>query len=207
MPRYVKPYRTRSDEQRAKRRDTQVVRGYKKWIDPFPHIHGTLPEKMVYAALSRRGINFYFLNNVQIAIPEIEMFKKYQADFVIPNHKIIIEVQGAFWHSKDAAIESDAFKFALYQMMGYRVFAWWDFDILKNVNELFLQIPELNAYMADNSEARELAPYDRTKVDTSKGIVTLNQRRGQRLAYRKKPVTLRSKRHKTYKGYKLNAQR
>ena len=135
------------------------------------------------------------------------MFKKYQADFVIPNHKIIIEVQGAFWHSKDAAIESDAFKFALYQMMGYRVFAWWDFDILKNVNELFLQIPELNAYMADNSEAHELAPYDRTKVDTSQGIRTLNQRRGQRLAYRKKPVTLRSKRRKTYKGYKLNAQR
>lgn len=50
---------------------------------------------------------------------EIQLDKFYQADFIIPSAKIIIEVQGAFWHSKPATIDSDAYKFALYEVSGY----------------------------------------------------------------------------------------
>lgn len=204
MVRFVSTSRKLTKQQKSDRLRTYTIRGYKKWIDPFPNVHGTEPEKRVYAALSQRGIRFYFLNNVQISIPEIEIFKKYQADFILPDYKIIIEVQGAYWHSKPAAIESDAFKFALYQMMGYTPYAWWDFDIFRDINALFATLSGVPINYVNNLNT-ELAPYDRTKVDSSKGIVTLNRKRGARLSYRKKPVTIKTKRRKV-KGYKLNVR-
>lgn len=205
MVRFVR--RKPSKQQLENRRTSYTVKGYKRWIDPFPNVHGTEPEKRVYAALSYRGIRFYFLNNVQIAIPEIDIFKKYQADFVLPDYKIIIEVQGAFWHSKPAVIESDAFKFALYQMMGYTVYAWWDLDIMRDINKLFANLPGVPVHYVNNM-ATELAPYDRTKVNSSKGIITQNRKRGQRLSYRKKPVTVKSRtKRKAQRSYKLNAPR
>lgn len=164
------------------------VTGYKRWIDPFPTVHGTLPEKIVYAALSARGIRFYFLNDITTNIPEINIYKEYQADFILPDHKVIIEVQGYYWHSKPGAIESDAFKFAMYQSAGYRPLAWWDFEILEDINSLFLRDLPALASSRHLSASSELAPIKRTKVDTSKGIVTLNKKRAYRNSYKKAPV-------------------
>ena len=115
MPRIVRYNPNRyNPQERAQRRDSYRVSGYKLWIDPYPAVHGTLPEKMVYEQLSRRGIRFYFLNDFTYTIPEIALSKEFQSDFVLPDQKIIIEVQGAYWHSLPKTIESDAFKFALY---------------------------------------------------------------------------------------------
>jgi hypothetical protein len=147
---------------------------------------------MVYAALSARGIPFYYLGNVKIAIPEIEVFQTYQADFVLPTLGIIIEVQGAHWHSTDASIASDALKFALYQQAGYHPLAWWDYEILSNVNLLFANEPALAGFQAGRSGSTELVPVDRTKTDTSKGIRTLNKRRAARLVYKKLPPKVKS---------------
>jgi very-short-patch-repair endonuclease len=151
-----------------------------QWIDPFPEIHGTVPEKMVYAELTRRNINFLFLNDIRFQIPEIDFDQWYQADFVLPDLKIIIEVQGAFWHSKPATIDADAYKFAIYQTTGWKPLAWWDYDILSRLQDLFFESPELVA--ASNLQPRygrtgELPVQRRTKIDTSKGIRTLNERR------------------------------
>lgn len=160
----------------ANRRRNPPKRG---WVDLFPWVHGTLPEKMVYAELSRRGIPFLFLNDVGINIPEISLNKDYQADFVIPQLRLIIEVQGAYWHSKPDTIEADAYKFTLYEAMGYRVLAWWDFDILSDLISLFESEPSLRA-LTVTSQVRastELPVQKRTKVDTSIGIRTLNARR------------------------------
>lgn len=151
-----------------------------QWVDPFPLGFGTLPEKMVYAELSRRGIPFYYLNDLRFQIPEIDFDKWYQADFVLPNQKIIIEVQGAFWHSKPATIDEDAYKFAIYQTTGWKPLAWWDYDILDRLQDLFMEVPELVA-ASDTSNhygrSAELMPQRRMKTDTSKGIRTVNQRR------------------------------
>lgn len=175
-------------QQRARRLRGYGISGYKRWIDPFPHVHGTLPEKMVYAALSQRGIPFYFLNDIKTSIPEINIYKEYQADFILPNQKVIIEVQGYYWHSKPGTIESDAFKFAMYQAAGYRPLAWWDFEIFENINKLFLRdLPQLASNLGKTAIS-ELAPKKRTKVNTSKGIVTLNKKRAARKAYKKPPV-------------------
>ena len=157
------------------------------WHDPFPEIHGTLPEKMVYAELTRLGIPFLFLNDVHFDIPEIGFSKDYQADFVIPPLKLIIEVNGAFWHSKEKTIEADAFKYAIYESGGYRVLAWWDFDIISRLHDLVVAEPALFSVanmFAANTNSTELPVVKRTKVDTSKGIRTLNARRHHQLDVR-----------------------
>lgn len=198
MPRYRK--NTLSVRDRLNRSQSQFLRAA-SWVDPFPDIHGTLPEKMVYAELSRRGIPFLFLNDLRFTIPAIKLDKWYQADFAIPSLKIIIEVQGAYWHSKQSTIEADAFKFAVYEMSGWKVLAWWDFDILSRLQDLFFETPELVAASKKISlygqKASELPVKRRTKVDTSKGIRTLNERR-----YRAKmPTTRRTKLRKASSFY------
>ena len=197
MPRFVKrrrQLRTSEKAERALRR--RVLKGH--WVDPYPNVHGTLPEKMVYAELSARGIPFLFLNDIRFTIPEIDFDKTYQADFVIERHKLIIEVQGAHWHSMEKTIESDAFKFAIYQVKGYTVLPWWDYDILSRLQELFSGTPVLAGYAPQYGAApsAELPVISRVKPDTSKGIRTLNQRRAQRLAYKKKAVSLRTRKRR-----------
>ena len=164
---------------RIGRSDTRRIRK-EQWVDPFPLGFGTLPEKLVYAELTRRNIPFYYLNDIRFQIPEIDFDKWYQADFVLPEQKIIIEVQGAYWHSKPATIDEDAYKFAIYQTTGWKPLAWWDYDIESRLQELFFEVPELMAasnFAPIYGRSSELTPQRRTKTDTSKGIRTVNERR------------------------------
>lgn len=191
MPRYVKRNRKLSTAELADRaRIVRTRRG--AWVDPFPWVHGTLPEKMVYAELSARGIPFLFLNDINFNIPEVDFNKSYQADFVIPSMKLIIEVQGAYWHSMQKTIEADAFKFAIYEISGYTALAWWDYDILSRLQDLFVQTPQLAGYgRLPSRGSSELPVQARSKVDTSKGIRTMNTRRAARKAYKRKAVRQR----------------
>lgn len=176
------PRRSRATVERRKLTSGKYnLRNAYGWVDPYPEVHGTLPEKMVYAELSRMGIPFLFLNDLRFQIPEIEFDKWYQADFVIPHLKLIIEVQGAYWHSMDKTIESDAFKFAIYETVGYKVLAWWDYDIIERLQELILAEPMLVGAATNPTLVRstELPVQRRSKVDTSKGIRTLNSRRSR----------------------------
>lgn len=191
MPRYSTGRTKVSTKDRVQRARSFRTWGAGQWIDPFPMVHGTVPEKMVYAALSFRGIQFYFLNNVTIKIPDLDIIKAYQADFLIPSLNLIIEVQGAQWHSKPAALEADALKFAMYQYGGYKAIAWWDFDILSNLEQLFNSEPLLAGFASYSTASGELTPYDRTKVDSSKGIRTLNRKRKTRNLWKKKTVRVR----------------
>lgn len=194
MPRFVKTTRLKQKTKyRAELAGTMRSKP-RSWVDPFPWVHGTMPEKMVYAELSRRGIPFYFLNDIRLEFPEIDLVKEFQADFMLPNQKIIIEVQGAYWHSKPKTVESDAIKFAFYELYGYRLLAWWDFDILTRLQELFAAEPALVAaslYLPKNLGRTELTPLKRTKVDTSKGIRTLNRKRAQAQAWKRSAVRVR----------------
>jgi len=197
MPRLVKVQRLRQKTSyRAQLAGVQRSRKG-KWVDPFPWVHGTRPEKMVYAELSRRRIPFLFLNDIKLSFPEIELVKEFQADFVIPSLKLVIEVQGAYWHSMQKTIEADAMKMAYYEAAGYRVLAWWDYDIEERLHELFAADPQLTA--ASNLSGIgisnfELPPVKRTKVNSSKGIVTLNRKRGQAQAYKRQATRVRIKR-------------
>lgn len=200
MPRYKT---TRATYQRlSESRNRVFVRGRFKWADPFPEIHGTLPEKMVYAAFSHYNIPFYFLNDLTFSDPEADFFKTYQADFFIPAAKMIIEVQGAHWHSMPKTIESDNYKLAVYEVFGYQARAWWDYDIFDHLSDLILSEPLLVALMkpdAANFRSSELTPVVRTKVDTSKGIRTLNAKKKR--PYRVKNQTSRRQLRKVQSSY------
>ncbi len=177
MPRFFNKKAT--TKKRIQSDKIQRLGGSGAWVDPFPEVHGTVPEKMVYAELSRLGIPFLFLNDIRFQIPDLEFDKKYQADFVFPDVKLIIEVQGAYFHSMQKSIESDAFKFAVYEVTGWTARAWWDYDILSDIQNLVANEPLLRALIGTSKTGgrSELPVQERTKVDTSKGIRTLNQRR------------------------------
>lgn len=182
----------RSTKDRAERYDGWRTKK-EQWIDPFPTVDGTLPEKMVYAELSRRGIAFAFQNEVQFLIPEIDFSKDYRPDIIIPALKVIIEVQGSYWHSKPEAIENDAYKFAVYEMTGWKVLAWWDYDIMTRLLDLFAEQPEFYYRTIAEGYNSEFIYTKKIYRDDSKGIVTMNRNRGLRQAYKKPSIRQRLK--------------
>jgi len=192
MPRYVnrirRPLSVAERQERAGRRRI-ISRG---WIDPYPTIMGTRPEKIVYGQLMMRGINFYYQSMLLVNLPLLQISKEYRPDFILPDQKIIIEVQGVYFHSKPESIESDAYKQALYNMMGWKVLAWWDYDIEENVVQLFVKEPLLA--QAGGSGGRIVTAKDKS-IDDLKGLRTTNRRR-----FRAKTPTRKSDR--TYKRRK-----
>lgn len=174
MPRRVDRVRRplTSAERRERSRRRRVVSG--AWVDPFPTIMGTRPEKIVYAQLMYRGINFYFQSMLLVNLPLLKISKEYRPDFILPDQKIIIEVQGIYFHSKPDTIESDAYKQALYNLMGYKVLAWWDYEIEENVIDLFIKEPLLANLTGRGGRIK--TKHDKS-IDDLKGLRTTNRRR------------------------------
>lgn len=174
-----------------KRNRTRVV--YGQFIDHYPNVFGTLPEKIVYRELLLRKIPFKYQTWMRVQVPEIGIDKYYLPDFWLPNDKIIIEVQGYYWHSTPEAIEKDALKAALWQSKGFKVIHWWDFDIEERIHELIAAVPEL-ASRAGRAKGGRIITSDQVNRDDSKGIVTLNQRKRQPY---KKVIKHKGKRRKS----------
>jgi hypothetical protein len=114
---------------RTRRRHETKFRLHKPgWIDPFPSIPGTQPEKMVFEALVRRRIFFIF----QGQIPELQRglyaemaIPGYKPDFILPEYRVIIDPFSPYHHSLPEAIERDARKFATYTALGYKFYFPW----------------------------------------------------------------------------------
>lgn len=110
-------------------RRTQQIRLHKPhWIDPFPSIPGTEPEKRIFAALVQRGIFFIF----QGQIPELQRglystfaIPGYKPDFILPQYRIIIDPFSPYHHTLPGAVERDAKKFVLYTSLGYKFYYPW----------------------------------------------------------------------------------
>lgn len=163
------------------------------WVDPFPTVMGTRPEKIVYAQLMFRGIKFYYQSMLLVNLPLLRISKEYRPDFILPDLKIVIEVQGVYFHSKPESIESDAYKQALYNMMGYKVLAWWDYEIEENVAQLFINEPKLANLLG--TSGRVITKKDKS-IDDLKGLRTTNRRRFRS----KSPVTKSSRTYKRRKA-------
>lgn len=115
---------------RRNRRQTRVkFRLHKpQWIDPYPQIPGTEPEKRIFAELVNRRIFFIY----QGQIPELTRglyvtlaIPGYKPDFVIPEYKVIIDPFSPFHHSLPDAAERDRAKIALYTAFGYTYYYPW----------------------------------------------------------------------------------
>lgn len=110
------------------------------WNDPFWWIQGSSIEKMVMAELVRRGI--YFEHTPQSNTLGGFVDASWEADFLVPQHKIWIEVQGSYFHSLPGQIENDSLRYAAIEMAGWRPLFWWEFDIRSRLNELMDEVPE-----------------------------------------------------------------
>lgn len=112
-----------------------------RWFDPYWGIQGSTIEKMVMAELARRGI--YFVHTPQTNDLGGFVDPSWEPDFLLPQHKIWIEVQGAYFHTLPGAVERDALRFAMIEAAGWRPVALWEDDIRARLPELLDAIPEL----------------------------------------------------------------
>lgn len=136
--------------------DRRPQTGYKKvrfyvprWVDPFFFIQGSEPEKKVLSELVRRGI--YFEHTPQTNTinwpPEVRDIaksdpSKWEADFLFPQYKIWLEVQGFYFHTLPGAPEADALRLVCIKAAGWRPLFWWDYDIDNRLVELMDSVPE-----------------------------------------------------------------
>ena len=117
-----------------------------RWVDPYPWIPGTEPEKRVFAVLVRMGIFFVFQGQVAeltkgfyvtLAIPG------YKPDFIIPHKKVIIDPFSEFHHSLPEAVERDIQKIALYTALGYTYYHPWAGEVNKNAQQVVSEMAAL----------------------------------------------------------------
>lgn len=144
MPRYKRTLTTAKN--RAEKSGKYYIRNVYEWVDPYPDVLGSKPGKMVYARLMLMQIPFYFQSDFKISLPLLGLFKTYRPDFYIPSLKLVIEVNGEYFHFKPDVMADDAFKYSLYMAMGYKVVAWYDFEIESNLDKLITRDTGLTTY-------------------------------------------------------------
>ena len=150
MPQYLldRRYWQRVHERLARRGpgvlDSWAAQGGGFFIDYFTNIPATIPEKVLFAELMRRHINFkfsWYIGNIKSTYWQYE---HYRPDFILMDYNIIIEVFGGYWHSRAGSAEYDSVRNGLLTTLGYRVFSMLDSDIMYNVRAaLDRAIPEL----------------------------------------------------------------
>lgn len=104
-----------------------------KWIDPYPWIPGTRPEKMVFEALVRRGIYFIFQaewSDVEQGADLPVLYEPlFKPDFVIPEYKVVIDPYSEFHHSLPNAVERDIQKRVLYDALDWYYSTPWSHEV------------------------------------------------------------------------------
>ena len=132
-----------------------------QFIDYWPWIPATLPEKMVFAALIRRRINFYFSYYFGDIIFTTDKVERYRPDFMLPDYSVIIEVAGVYWHTRPGMWEYDSVRSTFFYAAGWKVYVLTDVEILLDVDAALEKIPEVaNATIHGNFWAVGDRPFD-----------------------------------------------
>lgn len=114
-------------------------------LDYWPEVPATIPEKTLFLALAQAEINFYFSYYVgDFPFSELEE-ESYRPDFILPDYRVIIEVQGVYWHTRPGMWEHDFVKWQFYTMAGYKMYFITDTDILQDVGAVLESIPEVHS--------------------------------------------------------------
>jgi G:T-mismatch repair DNA endonuclease (very short patch repair protein) len=149
MPRFfIRHERAPKDE-----RDFRVYTP--QWIDPYFWLVGSSIEKMVMAELARRGVFFIFRSQKNDLGGFVD--PSWEADLLLPHHKIWIEVQGSYWHSQKGSIENDSLRYAAIEMAGWKPVFLWEFDIRERLHE---KLDEIGVFYTVDY-AKEKAARDR----------------------------------------------
>jgi len=161
----------RGTAQRVPQEEQNRWRYYQpQFYDPFWYIQGSKPEKMVMAELVRRGI--YFEHTPQTNPVEWGSLKQiaksdptnWEPDFLFPQWKIWLEVQGAYFHTLPGVPEKEALRFALIEAAGWRPIFWWDYDIEARLPDLMNEVPEFYRPPGKPDDAGAWAPRNRGKL-------------------------------------------
>ena len=164
-----------------------------KWVDQQFFIQGSSIEKMVLAELIRRGIYFEHTPQTNPLPWEQWMFKdqnprKWEPDFLFPQYKIWLEIQGAYFHTLPGQVETDALRFAYIESVGWKPIAWWEDDIRTRLQDLFNAVPEfynvnreLEAKVQGSSRTNLGLPFYEggTGIDHLAGLRTALRKRGR----------------------------
>ena len=119
--------------------EERKFRVYSPWfVDPYFWILGSSIEKMVMAELARRGVFFIFQSQTNDLGGLVD--PTWEADFLLPQHKIWIEVQGSYFHSLEGQLEKDSFRYAVIEMAGWKPVFLWEFDIRTRLPEILDEI-------------------------------------------------------------------
>src|SRR3990167_103412 len=113
------------------------------FIDYWTDVPATLPEKMIFAELIRRQINFYFFYYWGDMPFTDDKSERLRPDFILYDYRVIIEVAGVYWHSRPGMYEYDANKVAMYIAAGYEVYIFTDLEILNDVVATLDRVPAL----------------------------------------------------------------
>ncbi len=122
-------------------RASRNFRVYEPWFyDQYFWIQGSEIEKMVMVEFVRRGVYFEHTpqrNTVGGGVPA-----DWEADFLLPQHRIWLEIQGAYFHTLPDQLRHDALRFAMIEAAGWKPMFWWEWDIRSRLTELMDAVPE-----------------------------------------------------------------
>jgi len=114
------------------------------WIDYLEGIDGTVPEKLLLQEIIGRGVSVWFSVFFGDFPFTTDREERVRPDFVLPDYRIIVEVAGEYWHSREGSWERDAQRAAWYTVMGFDVRIIPDYEILENpLDALLRHVPEL----------------------------------------------------------------
>jgi hypothetical protein len=100
------------------------------WVDPYPQIPGTEPEKRIFEQLMRLHIYFVFQGDTK-ELHEKEKglllhTRDFKPDFILPEYRVIIDPFGIYHHTLEKAIKRDFWKGIVYSGAGYSFYhPWW----------------------------------------------------------------------------------
>ncbi len=115
---------------RRRRRPTKFRLHKPVWVDPYPHIPGTEPEKRIFEQLMKLHIYFVFQGDTKELQEEVKGLllhnRDFKPDFILPEYRVIIDPFGIYHHTLPDAIQRDFWKGVVYSGAGYAFYhPWW----------------------------------------------------------------------------------
>jgi len=92
---------------------------YKKKLLRALNQRPTKPEKMVMSIISKNKLPFSYVGG-------------FNPDFIDERLKIIVEVQGSYWHNLPNMIEKDKRKFEAYKKEGFDIIEIWEHELVRD---------------------------------------------------------------------------
>jgi G:T-mismatch repair DNA endonuclease (very short patch repair protein) len=108
---------------------------------PVTQVYGTLLERIVYKALLRLGVPFDFQSSL-VGGRWGWQFGRQVADFVLPQQRLILEVQGNRWHRPLEMQSRDMERELILRAHGWTVLYLWE--------EVILDPLRLEQWLVDN---------------------------------------------------------